>query len=153
MTRPALILVDLQRDFLRRVGFVPPAPVITARAAELLAGCRSRNLPVVHVQTVIRADGTDRMPHWIREDRWECVDGTPGALPPAELMPAPGETVVRKPFFSGFGNPELERMLAAQAINTLVVAGIYLHACVRSTVLDAYERGYTVWFDRCRALL
>ena len=26
----------------------------------------------------------------------------------------------------------------------LIVAGIYLHGCVRSTVLDAYERGYEV---------
>jgi nicotinamidase-related amidase len=85
------------------------------------------------------------MPHWKRADHWECVEGTPGALPPPALAPARGEAVVRKPVFSGFGNPGLGRMLESLRIDTVIVAGIYLHGCVRSTVLDAYERGYEVW--------
>lgn len=141
----ALVLVDLQRDFLERPGLVPAAGAIIARAAVLLGACRARGLPVVHVQTVIRPDGSDRMPHWIDSDHWECVEGTAGALAPAPLAPHPGETVIRKPCFSGFGNPALEPGLRAAAVDTLLVAGIYLHGCVRSTVLDAYERGFRVW--------
>lgn len=142
---PVLVLVDLQQDFLGRPGLEPPAPRITAGASTLLNGCRARSVPVAHVQTVIRADGTDRMPHWKRSDHWECVEGTPGVLPPPALAPAPGEAIVRKPVFSGFGNPELGQMLESLRIDTVIVAGIYLHGCVRSTVLDAYERGYEVW--------
>jgi nicotinamidase-related amidase len=100
---------------------------------------------VVHVLTVVRPDGSDRMPHWIRACTWACVEGTAGAATPASLAPAAGEGVVRKPFFSGFGNPQLDELLRQQAIDILIVAGIYLHGCVRSTVLDAYERGYEVW--------
>lgn len=142
---PALILVDLQQDFLGRPGLEPSAARIIAKAADLLEGCRSRRVPVIHVQTVIRADGSDRMPHWKRADRWECVEGTPGAQPPSTLAPAAGEAVIRKPVFSGFGNPGLERTLESRGVDTAIIAGIYLHGCVRSTVLDAYERGYEVF--------
>ncbi|MCK6370053.1 MAG: cysteine hydrolase [Gammaproteobacteria bacterium] len=143
--KPALILVDLQQDFLGRAGLEPPTASITAQAAALLDGCRRRRVPVIHVQTVIRADGSDRMPHWQQADHWECVEGTPGALPPPALAPVANEQVVRKPMFSGFGNPALDQALRALGVDITIIAGIYLHGCVRSTVLDAYERGYTVW--------
>ena len=141
----ALVLVDLQQDFLERPSLTPPAAEVTAAAANLLRGCRRRGLPVAHVQTVVRADGSDRMTHWKRANHWACVEGTPGACAPSALEPAPGEAVVRKPVFSGFGNPALGQMLKARRIDIVIVAGIYLHGCVRSTVLDAYERGYEVW--------
>lgn len=143
--KPALVLVDLQHDFLDRAGLVPPPEELTASVAGLLSGCRRRHLPVVHVQTVVSPDGHDRMPHWIRAGTWACVAGTRGAEAPASVAPATGEAVVCKPFFSGFGNPRLDALLRAAAIDTVIIAGIYLHGCVRSTVLDAYERGYTVW--------
>jgi nicotinamidase-related amidase len=143
--QPALVLVDLQQDFLARRGLEPAAQAIVATTARLLDGCRDRGVPVVHVQTVIRADGSDRMPHWKRADHWECVEGTAGAMPPPSLAPAAGETVVRKPVISGYGNPLLEATLRGRGADTLIVAGIYLHGCVRSTVLDAYERGFEVW--------
>lgn len=143
--KPALVLVDLQQDFLRRTGLKPPAGQVTTAVAALRAGCRQRRVQVIHVHTVVRPDGSDRMPHWIRAGIWTCVDGTPGAATPASLAPEPDEAVIRKPFFSGFGNPGLQDLLQRQGIDTLIVAGIYLHGCVRSTVLDAYERGYEVW--------
>ena len=65
--------------------------------------------------------------------------------PPPRVAPVSGETVVRKPRFSGFGDPALERALRAAGADTVIIAGSYLHGCVRSTVLDAYERGYAVW--------
>jgi nicotinamidase-related amidase len=143
--RAALVLVDLQHDFLDRTGLVPPPEPLTAAVAGLLSGCRQRRLPVIHVHTVVSPDGHDRMPHWIRSGTWTCVEGTRGAQPPAAVAPAAGEPVVRKPYFSGFGNPRLDELLRGASVDTVVVAGIYLHGCVRSTVLDAYERGYTVW--------
>ena len=142
---PALVLVDLQQDFLDRPGLVPAAEPLTAAVAGLLAACRDRGVPVAHVHTRVSPDGHDRMPHWASSGTWACVAGTPGILPPASLAPLPGEAVVYKRFFSGFGNPDLATWLERHGIDTLVVAGIYLHGCVRSTVLDAYERGYAVW--------
>lgn len=141
----ALILVDLQRDFLDRPGLEPPEADLLARTSRLLQGCRDRDMPVAHVHTVLRPDGSDRMPHWVRDGTVACVDGTPGVLAPDAVAPIGGEPVITKQYFSGFGNPELVTFLAEAGARTLVVAGIYLHGCVRSTVMDAYERGFEVW--------
>jgi acyl-CoA reductase-like NAD-dependent aldehyde dehydrogenase len=65
-------------------------------------------------------------------------------MPPAELRPTAAERVFFKQFFSGFGSPGLAEALRAQRVDTLIVAGLYTHGCVRATALDAYERGFQV---------
>ena len=143
--RAALLTVDLQRDYLGRPGLSPPASTLINRVAELLAGCRSLTIPVIHARTIIRPDGSNRMPHWKRENVWACVQGTTGAEPPIELIPLPSEQIIAKPYYSAFGNPETNRILKDLNIGTLVIAGIYSHACVRATAMDAYQAGYDVW--------
>jgi len=139
-----LLLLDVQLDFLDRPGLSPPAARLADRIRTLLEGCRARGVPVLHVRTVIRADGSDRMPHWKNAGIWACVEGTPGALPPAGLLETEGEPIFRKQFFSAFGAPGLEARLRELNPGPLLIAGLYLHACVRATALDAYERGYDV---------
>jgi len=141
----ALVLVDDQYDFFDRPNLVPDAVSIQKHLAALLEGFRQHRSPVAHVHTKVRADGSDRMPHWIADGRWACVDGTDGALPPTELAPADDELVVSKQFFSGFAGGALDKWLRDHGVGRVVLAGLYLHACVRSTALDAYELGYDVW--------
>jgi alpha-ketoglutaric semialdehyde dehydrogenase len=143
--RAALLLVDLQQDYLNRPGLQPAAPQLVAGAAKLLEVCRQSAIPVFHAVTQVRADGSDRMPHWKTADLWACVAGTPGALPPAELAPLPHERIFSKQFFNPFDNPELGAALAASGADTLIIAGLYTHACVRAAALDAYSHGYEVW--------
>lgn len=143
--RACLLLVDLQQDFLARPGLTPPATILVKQLAALLAAWRGLGLPVVHSHTLIQPDGGGRMPHWQRAGRWDCVEGSAGALPPPALAPLPGETVLSKPFFSAFGNEQLEPLLKKLEAEILVVAGIYTHACVRATVLDAYQNHFQVW--------
>jgi alpha-ketoglutaric semialdehyde dehydrogenase len=141
--RPALLLVDLQNDFLRAPGLEPPASDVIDRAAALVRGCRERGIPVFHVRTTVAA-GIPSMPHWERGGRRVCVDGTEGHAPPPALRHVPGERTIDKTFFSAFGVPALEEGLRADRIDTVVVAGVHLHGCVRATVLDAYQRGFSV---------
>ena len=143
--KPLLLLVDLQNDFLSAPGLEPASAEIVARAARLLAGARSAGVPVIHVRTSVDPVADDRMPHWKALGRWKCVPGTPGHGSPPELEPAAGERVVSKTFFSAFDAPELAPTLAAAGADTLFVAGVHLHGCVRATVLDAYARGFEVW--------
>lgn len=141
----ALLLVDLQQDFLTRPGLIPDPESLCGRAAALLAGARRRGIPVVHVHTLVGADGAGQMPHWTRQNRRQCVEGTPGAEPPPGVAPLDHELVVRKRYFTAFADQQLDTWLRGRGVQRLIVAGAYLHACVRSTVLDAYERGYEVW--------
>lgn len=142
--RPALLLVDVQNDYLDRPGLHPGPERLIAEIGTLLGAFRAASLPVVHVRTVIAADGTDGMPHWRRQGIRQCVRGTPGALPPQSLAAVEGEAVVEKRFFSGFESGRLDTLLHSLGADMLVVAGLYTHGCIRATVTDAYQRGYAV---------
>ncbi len=141
--RPLALFVDLQNDFLGAAGLEPPSADVVRNAARLLSGARERGIRVVHVVTSIDPEADDRMPHWKTRGVRRCVRGTPGHAPPSELAPRPGEAVVSKTFFSAFSAPELPAALAGA--DTLLIAGVHLHGCVRATVLDAYAHGLAVW--------
>ena len=142
--KPALLLVDVQNDYLVRPGLHPEADRLIAEIGTLLGAFRAASLPVIHVRTLIAEDGADSMPHWQRQGIRQCVRGTPGAMPPQSLAAAAGEEVVDKRFFSGFETGRLDELLRALGADTLVVAGLYTHGCVRATVTDAYQKGYAV---------
>jgi acyl-CoA reductase-like NAD-dependent aldehyde dehydrogenase/nicotinamidase-related amidase len=142
--KSALVLVDVQNDYLIRSGLSPEAGKLIPKIEALLDGFRKMGLPVVHVRTLIREDGADSMPHWQRQGIRQCVNGTPGAMAPASLRPIAGEAVIDKRYFSGFESGRLDEVLRTRGVNTLVVAGLYAHGCVRATVTDAYQKGYAV---------
>ncbi len=140
-----LMLIDLQKDFLQRPDLVPRPDRLVRRVERLLEGFRKFKAPIVHVWTQITQDGSNRMPHWKRQNTWACVEGTPGVLPPESLQPQPDELVFTKQYFSAFSIPSLHPQLQAQRVDSIVLCGIFLHGCIRSTALDAYEKGYEVW--------
>ena len=144
-SRHALLLIDVQNDFLDRLSVAGSTMDLVSRIASLLSFCRKQKIPVFHIQTRTNAEGWDRMPHWIKNNYHACIEGTKGALPPDSLSPEDGETIVFKHFFNAFNHTELASALRARRVDTLMMAGLYLHGCIRSTALEAYEQGYTVW--------
>ena len=142
--RTALLLVDVQRDFLEAPGLFPPRLLLLERWNALIAGCRGQGISVFHARTVVRADGSNRMPHWQRNNDNRCVEGTAGALPPEGLETSADEAVYEKTFYSAFSNSRLDDDFRKSGIETLLIAGVHTQSCVQATVLDAYERGYQV---------
>jgi len=140
----ALLLVDLQHDFLNRPGLLPGLRDLVGPIVSVLSHARSSGMSVVHVRTRVQASGDDRMPHWQLGELWECVAGTVGEQVPQEFSALAGEPVFHKQYYSGFGNPGLDDWLRGAGVEELWVAGVYTHGCVRATVMDAYERGYRV---------
>ncbi|WP_018232959.1 aldehyde dehydrogenase family protein [Thioalkalivibrio thiocyanodenitrificans] len=140
--KAALLLIDLQQDFLGRPDLLPMAEEVIAANARVLALARARRIPVIHVHTVVSEDGHDAMPHWRAWDAPLCRRGSAGAGTPEALEPRPGETVITKRFYSGFDNPDLDSTLKALNVHTLLLSGLYTHGCIRATALDAYSRGY-----------
>ena len=76
--KPALLLIDLQGDFLSSPALQPPAETLVNRAAVLLEGCRRRGVPVLHLWTTLYRDADRRLPHWKQSNRWICVAGSAG---------------------------------------------------------------------------
>jgi len=140
----ALLLVDLQHDFLSRPGLLPALQDIAGPISDVLAFARASGMPVGHVHTRVETSGADRMPHWQHADLWECVAGTPGVEAPPQFAAREAEPVFYKQYFSGFGNPGLDTWLRSAQVDAIWLAGVYTHSCVRATAMDAYERGYQV---------
>ena len=77
-----------------------------------------------------------------------CIEGTPGEKLVPGLETEPQDRVVKKTRYSGFYDTDLESELRSLAVESLVVCGINTHACVRTTVVDAFMRDYRIWIPR-----
>jgi acyl-CoA reductase-like NAD-dependent aldehyde dehydrogenase len=142
--KPALLLVDLQADYLATSDLQPSADTLIQRSAALLAHCRRQKIPVIHIWTTIHREDDRRLPHWRRENRWQCVAGTSGHATPEPLKPLSGETVIHKSGFNSFAGGELEAALKRLDRDTVILAGLHLHTCVRVAAMECMERGYQV---------
>ena len=144
MTLPALLFVDLQNDFLSRDGIVPSTDLIVKNCSRLSAKARESGVLLARAHTQVSVAAGDAMPHWKSGDASPCVAGTHGAQAPHAVSVGPSELVVHKRFYSGFESGELDSQLKDKRVSLLVIAGLYTHACVRATALDAYALGYRV---------
>ncbi len=139
--KPLLVLVDLQQDYLKSPQLDPAAGSVVDGAAALLAVARAQAVPVAHVWTTVTREPDNRMAHWKREGLWQCEAGTEGHAPPASLAPRHDEPIVHK---SGFSTPDVAAFVAGLGRDTVVIAGVKTHACVRQFALDAWQAGLTV---------
>jgi len=144
LVKPALLLVDLQADYLAARALQPIAEAVVARAAQLLSACRAAQVPVIHIWTTIHREDDRRLPHWRREDRWQCVAGTSGHEPPEQLAPHAGEAIVHKSGFNAFGGSALSEVLRRLDRDAVILAGVHLHTCVRLAAMECLERGFGV---------
>ena len=148
MEKPALLIIDMQNDFVLEGK---PLKVAGAQAAipkmqAVLAEFRKRSLPVIHVLRVHRADGSDV--EIIRKERFSrepfAVAGTAGAAVIDELEPRKGEIVLEKTRMSAFIGTELDLVLRTLGVSTLFVCGIQTPNCIRTTVFDGIAYNYPV---------
>jgi alpha-ketoglutaric semialdehyde dehydrogenase len=143
--KPLLILVDLQQDFLTSPDLDPPEGIVVHGAATLLAYCREQGTPAAHVWTTVSREPDNRMSHWRRANVWRCEKGTPGHRPPAVLAPLDCEPIFHKTGLSAVTPTQLADLARELAIDTVIVAGVKTHACVRRLALDAWHAGLTIW--------
>lgn len=148
--RAAFLLIDMQNGFIDGASplCIAGAAATVPACAHALAAAREHGLAVFHVRRAYAADGSD-----VEAVRWEtwAEGGRPlsSADPmslscPSELAPAPGEPVVVKPSWSAFFGTDLDVLLRARGIGTLVLAGTTTPNCVRSTAYDGLARGFNV---------
>ncbi|HBG99963.1 MAG TPA: cysteine hydrolase [Rhodobacteraceae bacterium] len=159
--RSALIVIDMQRDFIEPGGFgaalgndVTPLQAIIPATARLIAAARGAGLPVIHTRECHRPDLSDCPP--AKRDRGNpalrigdpgpmgriLIAGEPGAEIVPELAPAPGELVIDKPGKGAFHATGLGDHLASLGIEALIFAGVTTEVCVQTTMREANDRGY-----------
>lgn len=164
--RTALLVIDMQRDFLEPGGFgealgndvtLLAAAVGPCRTA--LAAARAAGLLVVHTREGHRADLSDAPPAKLARGAPAARIGDPGPMgrilvrgEPGhdivpELAPAAGEVVLDKPGKGAFHQTDLGQILANRRIDTLLVCGVTTEVCVHTTIREGNDRGF-----RCVAL-
>jgi len=157
----ALIVIDMQRDFIEPGGFgaalgndVTQLGAIVPVVAQLIAAFRRAGLPVIHTRECHAADLSDcppakrlrGLPSLRIGDPGPMgrilIAGEPGAEILPELAPLPGETVIDKPGKGAFDATALGDILAGMGIRTLVLAGVTTEVCVQTTMREANDRGF-----------
>jgi nicotinamidase-related amidase len=149
MGRTALLIIDMQNDMAHPEGralindAAHKAPVMSA----MLDAWREAKEPVIHIVRSYRADTWNverfRVP-FFQNDRGFLVERTWGAEIIERLTPEPGEPVVTKQRFSGFAFTELDLLLRRAGVTKVVVVGVNLPNCPRTTMYDAVGLDYDV---------
>ncbi len=157
----ALVLIDMQRDFLEPGGFgaalgndVSRLRSIVPPLQNLLALWRRLRLPVIHTREGHRADLTDLPRSKHQRGRHSVRIGDPGpmgrilvrgesghALIP-ELAPLADELVIDKPGKGAFYATFLHEYLQRHGIRQLILTGVTTEVCVHTTLREANDRGY-----------
>ena len=145
MPRAALLVIDMLNDFFRRHAHLAAQRERLVASVNALAGAfRAQGQPVLWVRQEFAPDLHDAFLEMRKRGQRVTIAGTDGCelLPELDRRPA-DETIVKKRYSAFFGTG-LEATLERMRPEVLVVAGINTHACVRATVIDAYQRDYEV---------
>lgn len=157
----ALILIDMQRDFLLPGGFgeslgndVGRLLEVVPPLAALLAAARAAGVMVIHTREGHRPDLSDCPPAKLSRGAPSkrigdagkygriLIRGEYGHDIVDELAPIDGEIVIDKPGKGAFYATELSTVLTEAGITQLLVTGVTTEVCVHTTTREANDRGY-----------
>jgi biuret amidohydrolase len=157
----ALLIIDMQRDFLEAGGFgealgndVSRLQAAVEPCRAMLGAARDLGILVIHTREGHRPDLSDAPP--LKVERGDpknrigafgpmgriLIRGEPGHDIIPELYPLAGEPVIDKPGKGAFYQTDLDLMLRNRAVDTLFVAGVTTEVCVNTTVREANDRGF-----------
>ncbi len=159
--RVALVIIDMQRDFVEPGGFgavlgnkVERLQKIVPTVAGLLKTFRELRLPVIHTREGHHPDLSDCPPAKKRRGGSALRIGDPGPMgrilvlgEPGneivpELRPEAGELVIDKPGKGAFYATGLDERLKAGGITHLIFTGVTTEVCVQTSMREANDRGY-----------
>jgi biuret amidohydrolase len=161
LARTALVIIDMQRDFVEPGGFgetlgndVTRLQAIVPTVRAVLDDWRKVGGFVVHTRESHRPDLTDcpsakrlrGQPQLRIGDVGPMgrilVQGEPGNQIVAALAPLAGELVIDKPGKGAFYATVLHAELQQRQISHLVFMGVTTEVCVQTSMREANDRGY-----------
>lgn len=157
----ALIVIDVQNDFIDGAMPVPGTTDVLAQLTRLVDAFRDAGRPIVHAIRLYEPGSSDADP--IRRDAIEQgaqivapdthgaqipepITGQPVQLDAAKLLAGTPqsigdhEVIVYKPRWSAFHRTALEDWLRERQVTSVLIAGCNLPNCPRATLFDATER-------------
>lgn len=162
LAHTALVIIDMQRDFVEPGGFgetlgndVSRLQAIVPTVQRVLRAWRAAGGRVLHTREAHAADLSDCPP--AKRERGSpslrigdvgpmgriLVAGEPGNQIVPALAPEPGEWVVDKPGKGMFCATAVDALLRGHGISHLVFMGVTTEVCVQTSMREANDRGYT----------
>jgi nicotinamidase-related amidase len=161
LTQTALLIIDMQRDFMEPGGFgeslgndVSRLRVAIEPCRRVLSAARAKGMLVIHTREGHRPDLSDAPPAKVARGKPSSRIGAPGPMgrilvrgEPGhgiieELAPLDKEPVIDKPGKGAFYQTDLDLMLRNRRIANLLVCGVTTEVCVHTSVREANDRGY-----------
>ena len=146
----ALINVDMQNCFVENSPVAAPGGLeVLERINRLIAACRDAGVLVVHTAHVVRPDGSNIgvMGEIVPPVNDGVIDkGAQSAELHGGLDVGDGDILLDKPRFGSFHGTDLELILRARGIDTIVVTGICTNICCETTAREANVRDFRVFF-------
>ena len=160
----ALLVIDVQNDFcaddgiMAQEGFdVSEAQAMADRLPAILSAARAAGVLVVFVRNVYSSEHNFYLSDaWLEQAsrkrdgsytrRPVCQDGTWEGDFYGGVRPEPGDPVVTKHRFNDFRNTDLDTILRAHGVRTIVMTGVATNVCVETTARDGFMRDYYVVF-------
>ena len=161
LERTALIVIDMQRDFLEPGGFGEALGNDVSRLRGAIGPCRAlldaaraARMLIVHTREGHRPDLSDAPRAKLERGAPSLRIGDPGPMGRIlvrgeaghqivrELAPRDGEPVVDKPGKGAFYATDLHAILQHRGIENAIVCGVTTEVCVHTTVREANDRGY-----------
>lgn len=137
----ALLLIDIQNDYFPGGAMdLVGSPEAAAKASDILALFRERDLPVFHIRHESLHEGATFF-----------LPGTSGADIQGYVLPLGDEIVITKNYPNSFRETDLLERLKAAGVTKLLVAGMMTHMCVDAGVRAAVDFGFecAVLSDAC----
>jgi Amidases related to nicotinamidase len=142
----ALLVMDFQTIILN--NFLPQeiAGSVIRNTASLIAATRAAAVPVIYISVGFRKEYPEVSKNntifsSIKENGMFMADNESTAIHP-EVAPAENEAVIVKRRVGAFSFTELEMILRAQGIETLILTGVTTSGVVLSTVGQAFDLDY-----------
>jgi len=161
VARTALVLIDMQRDFIEPGGFgetlgnnVALLEAIVPATQKTLQAWRAAGGLVVHTREAHKADLSDCPPAKRLRGNPSLrigdegpmgrilVAGEPGNQIIDALAPVDGELVIDKPGKGAFYATGLHEMFQQRGITHLLFGGVTTEVCVQTSMREANDRGY-----------
>ena len=142
MTKTALLIVDMVRDFTEPEGlvFYPENRIILPNIVEVLKRCRQHDILTIFLQHYNRKDKHDPKATAMRP---HCIEGSGGELiDPLLPVDEKKDYVIKKRRYSGFFGTDLDLVLRENGIKNLIIVGTKTNCCIRATVTDAFYLNY-----------
>jgi nicotinamidase-related amidase len=145
INNPAVILVDVQKDFFTVSLKAQRIKSVIGPLQRLVVAARKNAVPVFYCIDAHYPQDLEVTRKW----GVHAIKGTKGAEVIVELIPDQRvDYIVEKRTYSGFYETGLEPLLRSlydgEGAKTVVLGGVHTNICIRHTAADAFFRGYHI---------